>query len=95
MSIKKCKKKKKKKCFNSDLEEIKKGNPEKNSDHKKNTLYNINMLYKLTQAVISFMMIIFSIISEWLNKLIKGEGLKILTHKQMHQRLQKCRSERR
>ena len=86
---------KKKKCFNSDLEEIKKGNPEKNSDHKKNTLYNINMLYKLTQAVISFMMIIFSIISEWLNKLIKGEGLKILTHKQMHQRLQKCRSERR
>ena len=53
------------------------------------------MLYKLTQAVISFMMIIFSIISEWLNKLIKGEGLKILTHKQMHQRLQKCRSERR
>ena len=25
----------KKKCFNSDLEEIKKGNPEKNSDHKK------------------------------------------------------------
>ena len=85
----------KKKCFNSDLEEIKKGNPEKNSDHKKNTLYNINMLYKLTQAVISFMMIIFSIISEWLNKLIKGEGLKILTHEQMHQRLQKCRSERR
>ena len=85
----------KKKCFNSDLEEIKKGNPEKNSDHKKNTLYNINMLYKLTQAVISFMMIIFPIISEWLNKLIKGEGLKILTHKQMHQRLQKCRSERR
>ena len=85
----------KKKCFNSDLEEIKKGNPEKNSDHKKNTLYNINMLYKLTQAVISFMMIIFSIISEWLNKLIKGEGLKILTHKQMHQRLQKRRSERR
>ena len=54
----------KKKCFNSDLEEIKKGNPEKNSDLKKNTLYNINMLYKLTQAVISFMMIIFSIISE-------------------------------
>ena len=26
---------KKKKRFNSDLEEIKKGNPEKNSDHKK------------------------------------------------------------
>ena len=32
-------------------------------------------------------MIMFSIISEWLNKLIKGEGLKILTHKQMRQRL--------
>ena len=66
---------------------MKKENPEKNSDHKKNTLCNINMLYKLTQAVISFMMIMFSIISEWLNKLIKGEGLKILTHKQMRQRL--------
>ena len=45
------------------------------------------MLYKLTQTVISFMMIIFSIISEWLDKLIKREGLKILTHKQMLQRL--------
>ena len=43
--------------FNSDLEKMKKENPEKNSDHKKNTLCNINMLYKLTQAVISFMMI--------------------------------------
>ena len=57
-------KKKKKKWFNSDLEHIKKGNPEKNSDHKRNTWYNINMLYKLTEAVISFMMIVFSIISE-------------------------------
>ena len=45
------------------------------------------MLYKLTQTVISFLMIIFSIISEWLDKLIKGEGLKIWTHKQMLQRL--------
>ena len=45
------------------------------------------MLYKLTQAVIIFVMIIFSIISEWLNKLIKRKGLKILTHKQMLQRL--------
>ena len=65
------------------MEKIKKG---KKSRERKNTLYNIETLYKSRSEAINFddyslMM------SEAKTKTTKGTGLKILTPKQMLQRL--------
>ena len=54
---------------------------------KKNTLYNIEMLYKRRNNVIKFYDDYSSMVSEAKHKIIKGPGLKILTPKQMFQRL--------
>ena len=67
------------------LGEIKKG--AKKSKEQKNTLYNIEMLYKARNEAIKFYDDYSLIMSEAKIKAVKGEGLKILTPKQMLQRL--------
>ena len=73
--------------FKSYLREIKKGNNKGKSQEQKNTLYNIEILYKARNEAIKFYDDYSLIMSEAKIKAVKGEGLKILTPKQMLQRL--------
>ena len=75
--------------FKTYLREIKKGNKKHRSKEQKNTLYNIEMLYKARNEAIKFYDDYSLIMSEAKTKAkaIKGTGLKILTPKQMLQRL--------
>ena len=52
---------------------------------QKNTLYNIEMLYKARNEAIKFYDDYSSMMSEAKYKATKGTGLKILTPKQMFQ----------
>ena len=54
---------------------------------QKNTLYNIEMLYKARNEAIKFYDDYSSMMSEAKYRATKGTGLKILTPKQMLQRL--------
>ena len=75
--------------FNLNIIEIKKET--KNIDQKtkkqKNALYNIEMLYKTSNKVTEFVDDYSSMVSEAKLKVTKGRRLKILTPKQMFQRL--------
>ena len=73
--------------FKSNLDELKKGNRKHRSKNQKNTLYNIEMLYKARTKVIELFDNYFLMVSEAKLKATKGKGLKILTSKQMLQRL--------
>ena len=73
--------------FKSYLGEIKKGNKKHRSQEQKNTLYNIEMLYKARKEAIKFYDDYSSMMSEAKYGATKGQGLKILTPKQMIQRL--------
>ena len=74
--------------FKSNLGEIKKGNNKKISKEQKNALYNIEMLYKARNEALKFFDEYSSIISEANNEAEnEGKGLKILTPKQLLQRL--------
>ena len=70
--------------FKSYLGEIKKGNKSKD---QKNTLFNVEMLYKARNEAIKFYDDYSLMMSEAKTKATKGTGLKILTPKQMLQRL--------
>ena len=76
--------------FKSYLGEIKKGNNKHKSKEQNNTLYNIEMLYKARNQAIKFYDD-YSSMSEAKYKSkqnkTEGKGLKILTPKQMLQRL--------
>ena len=73
--------------FKSNLSEIKKGNKKHRLKDLKNILYSIEMLYKARSKVIEFFDDYSSMVSEVKIKATKGTGLKILTPKQMLQRL--------
>ena len=73
--------------FKSYLGEIKKGNKKHRSKEQKNTLYNIEMLYKARNEAIEFYDDYSSMMSEAKHRATKGTGLKIWTPKQMLQRL--------
>ena len=73
--------------FKSHLGELKKGNNKKKSREQKNALYNIEMLYKARNEAIKFYDDYSLMISVAKSKAAKGTGLKILTPKQMLQRL--------
>ena len=73
--------------FKSNLSKIKKGNKKHKSKKQKNTLYNIEMLYKAMNNVTKFFDDYFSVVSEAKHEATKGTGLKILTSKQIIQRL--------
>ena len=70
--------------FKSYLGEIKKGNKSKD---QKNTLFNIEMLYKARNEAIKFYDDYSSVMSEAKYRATKGTVLKALTPKQMLQRL--------
>ena len=72
------------KKFKSYLGKIKKG---KWSKEQKNTMYNIEMLYKWRSEAIKFDDDYSLMMSEAKTKVTKGTGLKTLTPKQMLQRL--------
>ena len=63
------------------LGEIKKGNKKHRSKVQKNTLYNIEMLYKARNEAIKFYDDYSLMMSEARTKATKGTGLKILTPK--------------
>ena len=70
------------------LGDIKEG-PKKSKDNK-NTIYNIELLYKARKEVIKFFDHYSSLVSDAKNKaknMTSGKGLKILAPKQMFQRL--------
>ena len=73
--------------FKSYLGEINKGNKKHRSKVQKNNLYNIEMLYKARNEAIKFYDDYSSMMSEAKYRATKGTGLKILTPKQMLQRL--------
>ena len=73
--------------FKSYLGETKKGNKKHKSKEQKNTLYNIEVLYKARNEAIKFYGDCSSMISEAKYRATKGTELKILTPKQMLQRL--------
>ena len=76
--------------FKSSLGKIKKGNNKKRSKEQKNALYNIDMLYKARNEAIKFYDDYSLMVSEAKNKAknkTSGKGLKILTPKQLLQRL--------
>ena len=74
--------------FKSNLSKIKKGNNKKRPKEQKNALYNIDMLYKARNEAIKFFNDYSSMVSEAKNKAKnEGKGLKILTPKQLLQRL--------
>ena len=73
--------------FKSCLGEIKKGSKKHRSKAQKNTLYNIEILYKARNEAIKFYDDYSSMMSEAKYRATKGKGLKILTPKQMLQRL--------
>ena len=66
---------------------IEKGNNKKGWKEQKNALCNIKMLYKASNEAIKFFDDYSLMTSEAKNKAIKGTGIKILTPKQMLQRL--------
>ena len=75
--------------FKFNLGEIIRRNSKKISkEQKKNTLYNIKMLYKARNKAIKFLDDYSSMVSEAKTKATKGAGLRILTPKQILQRLQ-------
>ena len=69
------------------LGEIKNGNKKHRSKVQKNTLYNIEMLYKARKEAITFYDDYSLAMSEAKYRTTKGIGLKILIPKQMLQRL--------
>ena len=73
--------------FKSYLREIKKGNNKHKSKEQKNTLYNIEILYKTRNEAIKFYDDYSLMMSEAKVKATKGMRLKILSPKQMLQRL--------
>ena len=73
--------------FKSYLGEIKKGNKKHRSKVQKNTLYNIEMLYKARNEAITFYDDYSLMMSEAKYRLTRETGLKILIPKQMLQRL--------
>ena len=76
--------------FKSSVGEIKKGNNKKRSKKQKSTLYNIDILYKARNEAIKFFNDYILMVSEAKNKAkskTSGKGLKILTPKQLLQRL--------
>ena len=74
-----------KKNFNSILGKIKKGG--KKSKAQKNVIYNVDMLYNARKEAITFFDDYFSMVSEAKLKATKVTGFKILTPKQIFQRL--------
>ena len=85
------KKKKKKKKIKSKLGEITSGNPEHKSDDQLDAIQNVQNLYNSRQKVINWFTDNAKIRSETIYKSKQNEtteaGLKILTTKQMLQRL--------
>ena len=73
--------------FKSYLGKIKKGNKKHRSKEQKNTLYNIEIFYKARKEAIKFYNGYSLMMSEVKTKATKGKGRKILTPKQMLQRL--------
>ena len=73
--------------FKSDPGEIKRGNSKRRLKEQKTALHNIKMLYKARNEAIKFYDDYSLIMSEAKIKAAKGTGLKILTPKQMLQRL--------
>ena len=65
----------------------KKGNKKHRSKGQKNTLYNIEMLYNARNEAIKFYDDYSLMMSDAKNRATEGTGLKILTPKQMLQRL--------
>ena len=66
---------------------MKKGDKKNRSKEQKKTLYNIEMLYKARNEAIEIYDNYSLMMSEAKNKATKGTELKILTPKQMLQRL--------
>ena len=81
------------KKFKSELNEITSGNPKHKSDKQLYTIKIVNNLYDPRQKIIDLLNDNSKIRSEAIYKSkqneTKGERLKILTPKQMHQRLPK------
>ena len=76
--------------FKSNLCEIKKENNKRRSKEQNNALYNVDMLYKVRNEAIKSFNDYTSMVSEAKNKPMNktsGKGLKILTPKQLLQRL--------
>ena len=73
--------------FKTCLGEIKKGNKKNRSKEQWNTLYNIEMHYKERNEATKFYDDYSLMMSEAKNEATKGTGLKILTLKQLLQRL--------
>ena len=73
--------------FNKDPNEAKRGNTKHKSKKQKNALYNIDILCKAREEVIKFFDDYSSMVSGAKNRTTKRLGLKILTPKQMLQRL--------
>ena len=73
--------------FKSDLGKIKNGSSNKKSEEQKSVLYGIELLYKSRNDVINFYDDYSSMVSEAKTKATTGTGLKILTPKQLLQRL--------
>ena len=73
--------------FKSDLGKIKKWSSNKKSEQQKSVLYSIELLYKSRNDVINFYDDYSSMVSEAKTKATTGTGLKILTPKQLLQRL--------
>ena len=71
----------------SNLNEIKKGKKKHRSEEQKNTLYNVERLYKASNIVIEFFDDQSLMVSKTKLKTTKGTGLKTLAPKQMLQRL--------
>ena len=71
----------------SNLNEIKREKPKNGSKEQKSALNNIEMFYKAKDSVIKFFDECSSLASEAKHKAFQGEGVKILTPKQMPQRL--------
>ena len=79
--------------FRSSLAEIRKGNNKRRSKEQTNGLYNIEMPYKARNEAIKFNDDYSSIVSGAKTKATKWTGLKILTPKQMLQRLPIARAQ--
>ena len=73
--------------FKSNPNEIKKGNKKHRSKEQKNAFYNNEILYKVRNSVVEFFDDYSSMMSEAKLKASIETGLKILTPKQMLQRL--------
>ena len=73
--------------FRSKLNKIIKGNPNYKSEYQINTIKNIKKLYNGWEKVLKFHNYYTRMVSDDIYKSIHGEGLKILTPKQVIQRL--------